>query len=115
MNPAIFIRGLRLSAHLGVPDAERGCPQEIEMDVAIEPRLAFSAMEDDVGRTVDYEAVARRIVEIASERPRHLIETLASDVAGAVMREFSARAVSVEIRKFILPQTAHVAVCCRLP
>jgi dihydroneopterin aldolase len=41
-----------------------------------------------------------------------LIETLADEVAGLIIEEFKVRFVEVELRKFILPQTRHVAVRC---
>jgi phosphoglycolate phosphatase/dihydroneopterin aldolase len=41
-----------------------------------------------------------------------LIETLADEVAGLIIAEFGALSVEVELRKFILPQTRHVAVRC---
>lgn len=110
----IWIRGLRVNTLIGVPDAERAVPQELVFDVRIEPRCRFDAMDDDIGRTVDYDAVARRIAELADERPRRLIETLAAETAHMITREFSARSTTVEIRKSILPQTDHVAVVFHL-
>lgn len=110
----IWIRGLRVESRIGVPEAERGAPQEIVFDVLIEPQCRFDAVEDEIGRTVDYDAVARRIAALAAERPRRLIETLAEETARMILREFSARSATVEIRKFILPQTDHVAVRFRL-
>jgi dihydroneopterin aldolase len=39
-----------------------------------------------------------------------LIETLASDIAALVLREFGARRVHVEVKKFIIPEARHVSV-----
>ena len=110
----IWIRGLRVETRIGVPEEERGLPQEIIFDVLIEPVSKFESMDDEISRTVDYEEVARRIAALAGERPRRLIETLAVETARMIAGEFSARSVTVEIRKFILPQTDHVAVRFRL-
>ena len=110
----IWIRGLRVETWIGVPDEERGRAQEIVMDVMIEPLRGFDEMEDDIGRTVDYAEVAIRIRDLAAERPRQLIETLAAETAQLILTEFSARSAPVEVRKFILPQTDHVAVRFRL-
>ena len=106
----IWIRGLRVETRIGVPDAERAQPQEIVFDVMIEPVCVFEAMDDEINRTVDYDEVVRRIAALAGERPRRLIETLAMETARMILREFSARSATVEIRKSILPQTEHVAV-----
>jgi dihydroneopterin aldolase len=42
-----------------------------------------------------------------------LIETLAEEIAGELLTRFALRAVEVELRKFILPDTAHVAIRLR--
>jgi dihydroneopterin aldolase len=39
-----------------------------------------------------------------------LIETLAVDVAGMILEEFSPKAVSVEVKKFAIPQARYAAV-----
>lgn len=106
----IVIRGLRFMAHVGVPDAEIAHAQELVADITFVPLTAFPELGDDIVATVDYDAAARRAAEIAAERPRRLIETLAVDLAQTLLAEFPAGAVTVEIRKFILPQTDHVAV-----
>jgi FolB domain-containing protein len=109
----ILIRALRVSVLIGVPDDERERAQELEIDIAIEPRIPFREMSDDITRTVDYAAVAARVRDFAGERPRCLIETLADGICAVVLSEFPARAVEVEIRKFILADTSCVAVRCR--
>ncbi len=106
----VFVRGLEVFAAIGVPDAERRRPQRLEVDVEIIPAGSFATMADDVARTVDYSAVARRVRAEAAVRPRRLIETLADELAALLLAEFSAAAVTVEIRKFVLPRCAHVAV-----
>ena len=69
------------------------------------PPMVDSGTSDD--------KVARRIGELAGERPRKLIETLADEVARMILKEFSVREVSVEIEKDILPETEAVLVRTR--
>ncbi|MFY8269521.1 MAG: dihydroneopterin aldolase [Terrimicrobiaceae bacterium] len=108
----IFIHGLRVATRIGVPDEERMEAQEIEVDVCLRTAVPFDGMEDDIARTVDYAAVCRRVAELAMERPRRLIETLAQEIACVVVEEFGAVSAGVEIRKFILPETKFVGVRC---
>ena len=110
----IWLKGLRVSTWIGVPDVERESSQEVVIDVMIEPACGFDEMDDDIANTVDYASVAVRIEALAGAHPRRLIETLAAETAEMILREFHARSVTVEIRKFILPQTDHVAVRFRL-
>ena len=109
----IHIDSLRVRTRIGVPDEERADEQEVEIDLRIEPGVDFSEMDDDISKTIDYAQVCERIAEVAAARPRNLIETLAADIAELVQAGFGARSVEVEVRKFILPQTRHVAVRCR--
>lgn len=106
----IIIRGLSLSSHVGVPDDERAQSQELRVHVTLFPEPSQQPLDDDIERTVDYYAVSLRLEEVAKEKPRKLIETLAEDMAATVLAEFSVSAVSIEIEKFILPNTHHVGV-----
>lgn len=67
-------------------------------------------MNDDIARTVDYHAVTIRVDEVAASKPRKLIETLAEDLAAMILDEFPVSRVTVEIEKFILPNTTCVGV-----
>ena len=108
----IIIKGLRIDAAVGVTDAERDHPQRLEVDAVITPLEGFAAMTDEIDRTVDYQAAAQRIAELARLRPRRLIETLASELAEMLVSEFQARRAEVEVRKFVVPNTDYVAVRC---
>lgn len=108
----IRIRGLKLATCIGVPDDERSEEQELLVDLEIVPPCSFAGMDDAIEATVDYQAVCERLVELAAEGERCLIETLADEMASVVLAEFGARRVRVEIRKFILPQTEWVGVVC---
>ena len=108
----IIIKGLQVDACVGVSDEERRNSQRLRIDAILTPLTEFSALADDISRTVDYHAAARRILSVAASRPRRLIETLASDIAEVLVGEFRARRAEVEVRKFILPGTEYVAAHC---
>jgi dihydroneopterin aldolase len=110
----IWIKGLRVRSHVGVLPEERLEDQELHVDICYQPASPFPYMNDDIMRTIDYNAVAQRVRVLASEGSRHLVETLAADVARLLVDEFHAVSVTVEVRKFILPETDYVAVRCRL-
>ncbi len=112
MSDQIVIRGLEVAAVLGVPDAERAAPQRLEVDLVLE--TDFTGLHDDITKATDYAAVATWVEhECASVSPR-LLESLASHLASGLLSAFPRiRAVSIEVRKFILPQTSHVAVRVR--
>ena len=106
----IRIVGLELPVRIGVPAAERAAWQSLTADVTIIPQRDFSAMSDDVTATVDYEQVAIAVKQLAAERPRKLLETLAAEITAYVLQHFAADSVTIELRKRILPGVDHVSV-----
>jgi 7,8-dihydroneopterin aldolase/epimerase/oxygenase len=108
----IIIKRLQIEAFVGVPELERKRSQRLEIDAVITPIETFAAIADEIDRTVDYGAAVQQIVDLASSRPRHLIETLASELAEMLVREFRASRAEVEVRKFVVPNTDYVAVRC---
>jgi len=107
---AITIEELEVHYRVGVPDAERAHPQRLLLTVVMEADTAGAAAGDDLAKTIDYYAVSRRLRRWGDERSWKLIETVAADIAALVLSEFGARRVTVEVKKFILPETRYVAV-----
>lgn len=110
MPDQIVIRSLELTTHIGVPDEERETPQRLTVDLVMEPLNDFRNLNESIEQTVDYYAVSKAVQALARERPRKLIETLVEEIAALVLRKFAVREVEVELRKYILPDTDHVAV-----
>lgn len=108
----INVEGLQLECQIGVPEGERSFPQKLSAHVQIWPQRSFDDLGEEIDATVDYAEVARRVRGLAAERPRHLVETLASETAHLVLNEFAVRKVRVEIRKYLVPECQHVAVSC---
>ena len=106
----IHIEQLEIDANVGVPDAERATPQRLLLNITLTPANEFRQVGDEIGRTVDYAAVCDAVTTFVRGRSFKLIETLADETASLLKRQFGAQRVEVEVRKFILPQTAYVAV-----
>ncbi|MEI6604397.1 MAG: dihydroneopterin aldolase [Verrucomicrobiota bacterium] len=112
MNAAdvIEIRRLRVLTHIGVPELERASAQALFITLRMVPSFGFVGLADDLSRTLDYSLVAEQITTLAAARPRHLIETLALDIAEHVLAQHSVVRVAVTVEKSILPNTECVAV-----
>lgn len=106
----IIIKSLAVNALIGALPEEKGKSQRLLIDITIEPDVPFSELNDTLGQTVDYAAVAEQTGLCAAAHHRDLIETLAVDIATMILKQFRARGVTVEIRKFILPHAEYVAV-----
>lgn len=111
----IEIRNLEVESRIGVPDEERLAPQRLAISLVIQPNLAFTAMDDRIDQTVDYAAVCESVKATAARRPRRLIETLAEEIATDLLGAYPIWRLTVEIRKFILPETEYVAVRIERP
>jgi len=107
---AVNIKGLEIPTFIGVPDEERADQQVLKVNVTMAPKQSFASLNDEIDGGVDYYQVSLRLKEVALEKPRKLVETLAEDLANTILKEFPVNTVSIEIEKFILPDTRHVGV-----
>lgn len=111
MSPdEIEIRRLEVVTFIGVPQGERAHPQRLWISVWMHPSKGFADLGDNIGKTVDYHAVALKIEALAAEKTRHLIETLATDTAAMLLADFPLESVVVKVEKKILPNAEFVAV-----
>jgi dihydroneopterin aldolase len=109
-NGHISIVDLEVFYRVGVPDAERAQPQRLLLTVVMESDFTAAAKTDGIADTIDYFAVTQRLLQFGEGREWKLIEKLAADLADAMLREFKPQGVSVEVKKFIIPQTKLVSV-----
>ena len=107
---AIHIEQLELSAHIGVPDEERGRSQRLTVCLTMWPIGGFDDLGDELANTINYAAVAHTVREFVATRHDKLIETLATGIAGQLLADYAIRAVRVELRKYVIPASDHVAV-----
>jgi dihydroneopterin aldolase len=106
----IEIRRLRVTCHIGVPDAERADPQALWLTVRLVPGQGFAGLADQLSGTIDYHTVALELQALAAAKPRRLLETLAVETAEFLLERHPLRQVAVTIEKHILPDTECVAV-----
>ncbi|HVY70453.1 MAG TPA: dihydroneopterin aldolase [Verrucomicrobiae bacterium] len=109
----IIIEELEVFYRVGVPDTERAQPQRLLLTIGMARNFQAAAANDDLSQTIDYSAVSRRLLKLGEGRQWRLIETLAVEIADLILGEFGAAEVAVEVKKFILPETRHVAVRVR--
>ena len=106
----ITITDLEVFYCVGVPDEERAKPQRLLLTVEKEHDFHAAATEDELAGTIDYHAVSQRLRSFGDGIHWKLIETLAVDVAQMILEDFGPRSVTVEVKKFIIPEARHVSV-----
>ena len=106
----ISIVDLEVSFNVGVTDEERAQPQRLLLTVVLDFDFSSAAVSDRITKTIDYCAVAQLLLKFGEGRSWKLIEKLANDLADKVLMEFQPHGVTVEVKKFSIPQAAHVSV-----
>jgi len=110
MNSKISIVDLEVFCHVGVPDEERAKPQRLLLSVEMDFDFSKAAKSDGIADTIDYFAVSQRLLKFGEWRQWKLIEKLAADIADTILAEFKPQSVTVEVKKFPIPQVRHVSV-----
>jgi 7,8-dihydroneopterin aldolase/epimerase/oxygenase len=101
----VELRGLRVLGTHGVLAEEQDRPQPFELDIDLE----VWALADSLEATVDYGAAARTAADVVEGSSRRLLETLADDVAAALLADERVRQVTVVVRKLRPPVPVHLA------
>ena len=95
----IELSGLRVFARHGVLDSERVSGQEFVIDAVLWLDTRPAAESDDLSKTVDYGALANRLVRLAEKPPVRLIETLAGRLAADCLSEPLVAEVEITVHK----------------
>lgn len=109
----ISITGLTVFAHHGVLPHETTLGQRFVIDVTIGCDTRTAGATDALVDTLDYGAIADDIATVATGTPVQLIETLAENIAAAVLTRPGAETVTVTVKKPAAPLRVladHVAV-----
>ncbi|MFC4603786.1 dihydroneopterin aldolase [Rhodococcus kronopolitis] len=116
MADRIELRGLKIRGNHGVFEHEKRDGQDFYIDITVWMDLAPAAASDDLADTLHYGELAQTAAEIVAGPPRDLIETVAAEIADAVLRDDRVNAVEVTVHKPSAPiplTFADVAVVAR--
>ena len=110
VDDRIHIEGLEVFAHIGVPEEERAAAQRLGFNLTYWPVRPIWELNDEIARAVNYAAVCAEVKNLVEQRRDKLIETLANAAALHLLETFEIRRVTVELRKYILPEVEFVSV-----
>jgi dihydroneopterin aldolase len=99
----VALKGLRARGRHGCLPAERELGQEFVVDVVLGLDMRQAAAQDDLSRTVDYGALAGRLVTLVEGQPVNLIETLAERLAAVCLDHENVEEVEITVHKPAAP------------
>jgi dihydroneopterin aldolase len=90
---------LKTEAIVGIFDWERQVKQTVVMDIEFSADIAKAAASDSIDDTLNYKAVAKRVLAFVDESSFHLVETLAERIAMLILQEFGVSWVGITLSK----------------
>jgi len=107
----LTLAALTCQVRIGVTEEERRTPQRLDVDLDLYADLGQAGRIADLGLTIDYREVADRVRALLESRTFNLVEVVAVAIIDLVFERFRpVRRVGVRVRKYILPNVAHVEV-----
>src|SRR5580704_2276384 len=95
----IFIHALKTETIVGIFDWERQVKQTVVLDIEFSADIRKAAASDSIDDTLNYKAVAKRVLAFVEESSFHLVETLAEHVAMLILEDFAVSWVSLVLSK----------------
>jgi dihydroneopterin aldolase len=95
----IYIHDLQVETVIGIFDWERRIRQTVSIDLEMAADIRKAAASDSIDHTLNYKAVAKRIIAFVEESQFQLVETLAERIAAIVLDEFGTGWTRVRINK----------------
>jgi dihydroneopterin aldolase len=95
----IFLRELRIETIIGFWEWERRIKQVVSIDLEIGTDARVAAASDAIAGTLNYEQLAKRLMEFVGASHYQMVEALATAIGRIVVREFGAPWVKVSVAK----------------
>src|SRR5690606_4830960 len=95
----VYIRDLDISTVIGIYDWEREIRQTVSLDLDMATDIRPAAETEDIALTLDYKAIAKRLIAFIEEAEFLLIEALAEKVAQIVLAEFPVTWIRLRVGK----------------
>ncbi len=95
----VYIRDLKIDTIIGVNDWEREVHQTVSLDLEMATDIHAAADSDDIADTIDYKAVAKRIIAFVEGTEFQLVESMAERVSDIVRGEFGVTWLRLRVSK----------------
>ena len=95
----VFIRDLKIETVIGIYDWERKIRQQISIDLDMATDIKKAASSDNIEDTLNYKAVAKRLINFVETSDFELVEALAEQICSIVLQEFNVPWVRLTLNK----------------
>ncbi len=95
----IYLNELRVDTVIGIYDWERRTRQTIILDIEMAADIKKAAGSDHIDDTLNYKAVAKRLIRYVSDSEFELVETLAEKIAEILLNEFAIPWCKIRLNK----------------
>jgi len=95
----IYLHEIRIETIIGVYEWERRSPQTVIVDIELGTDIRTAAATERISDTVDYKAVAQRIIAYTSGSEFRLLETLAEKIAEILLHEYKSTWCRLRLNK----------------
>ena len=95
----VFIENLTIETVIGIFDWERDIKQAVSIDLEMDFDIRKAAATDSIKDTLDYKAVAKRLIRFVEQSEFQLVETLAERCASIVLDEFPVERLQLRLSK----------------
>jgi FolB domain-containing protein len=106
----ISIVDLEVFYSVGLTEEERAKPQRLLLTVDLDFDFSSASVSDRIERTINYQTVADKLLKFGHGRSWKLIEKVVANAADMLLIEFRPQSITVEVKKFALPQARYVSV-----
>jgi dihydroneopterin aldolase len=95
----VYINELKVETIIGIYDWEREVKQTVSLDLEMATDIRRSAATDSIEDTLNYKAVAKRLITFIEQSDFQLVETMAERVAEIVRKEFNVSWLRLRLSK----------------
>lgn len=95
----IYLHDLKINTVIGIFEWERCVKQSVILDLDMAADIRKAAASGDIADTLDYKAVAKRLIDYVGNHDFLLVETLAERVADIVREEFGVSWLRLRVNK----------------
>ena len=95
----VYIRDLKIETIIGINDWEREVRQTVSLDLEMATDIRRAAGSDDISDTVDYKAVAKRIIAFVEGSEFLLAERMAESISDILREEFAVTWLRLRVGK----------------